>query len=232
MWLAQGNLSAAIQWARENGLKVDDDLDYERQVEYLTLVRVLLAQKKPDRAIRLLNRLIESAEQAGRTGETVEMLALKALAHQVQNETDVAENVLEKALVRAEAGEYIRTFIDVGESMKVLLLAVGRQRLAVSKTYLAKLLAAFDAANDLQSAVVSSTPASPISSALIEPLSERELEVLHLIVGGATNQEIAQALFITVNTVKKHVSNIFGKLGVSRRPQAIARARELGFITE
>lgn len=224
VWLRQGNLPAVTHWAIERNLSQTMPLNYEHQLESLTFVRLLIAQGKAVEALHLLDRLITDTQQAGRTGHLVEMLALKALAHQVDHNLDRALSALAQALALGQTGGYIRTFIDEGQLMAQLLTAFSRHQTSISSTYLTQLLNAFGAESDTQSP----TPATP--QPLIEPLSERELEVLRLIVNGATNREVAQELVITINTVKKHTTNIFGKLGVANRLQAVTRARELGLI--
>jgi len=144
-------------------------------------------------------------------GYVIEILVLQAMAHQAQNKPDSALKCLKQALTLAEPEGYVRVFADEGAPMAALLRRAAAQ--GVSPAYVGQLLAAMGPPR----------PATP----LVEPLSARELEVLRLIVAGLSNKEIAAQLYLAVGTVKKHINNIYGKLGVSRRAQAIAKAREL-----
>jgi LuxR family maltose regulon positive regulatory protein len=165
--------------------------------------------------------LLQVAEAAGQTGNVIELLALKALALQTQGQPTQAMTTLEHALALAEPEGYLRIFVDEGKPMELLL-----QRLKAEdgriKDYVDKLLSAFG------ERILH--PSSLIRQPLFEPLSERELEVLRLIADGLSNAEIAQRLVIAQGTVKRHINNIYGKLGVQSRTQAVARSRELGLL--
>jgi len=225
--LAQGNPAAAIYWADMSGLKVsDEDLSYPREGEYLALVRVRIAQARDDPAtsllqevLHLLNRLLRDAEAKARMGSVLEILVLQALALEAQGNRTSALSTLEQALLQASPEGYIRLFVDEGEPMLTLLhQAHARSRIP---GYVAVLLRAFG------EQVVSDLPRP---SPLAEPLTEREREVLRLLLAGASNREIARRLVLSVNTVKRHVYNLCGKLGVQSRAQAIARARDLNLL--
>jgi len=193
---------------------------------------VLNAQVKPGAAILLIDSLLQVAEAAGQTGNVVELLALRALALQAQGQSAQAMTTLERALTLAEPEGYLRIFVDEGEPMRSLIsdfrLWIERQSHGKDQKligYADRLLAA--------SAQPVSRPPSKIShlkSTLVEPLSERELEVLHLIAEGFSNAEIAEKLVIAQGTVKRHINNIYGKLGVQSRTQAVARSREMGLL--
>ena len=215
LWLAQGNLTPASHWAQESGLSADDELNYQYMGEYSVLARVLIAQVRLDEASRLLARLLEMTEAAGAMSYVIETLVLQALALQAQGKDDQALTVLERALSFAEPEGYVRTFIDKGAPMAALLRTAASRGIALD--YVSKLLAAFGEV---------AFPSAP----LVEPLSERELEVLRLLAAGLSNREIAAELFLAVGTVKKYTSNIYGKLNVHKRTQAVARARELGLL--
>jgi LuxR family transcriptional regulator, maltose regulon positive regulatory protein len=234
VWVRQGRLGEALVWARERGLSAEDDLSYLREFEHITLVRVLIARYKSDReersiheAIGLLERLLQAAEEGERTGSVIEILVLQALAHQIRGEIPAALKPLERALTLAEPEGYVRTFVDEGPSMEQLLLEAAAR--GIVPDYTDKLLAVFEA-EEQKSADEPHPPPAPPAQSLIEPLSQRELEVLQLIAQGLSNREISERLFLALITVKGHNRNIFRKLQVRRRTEAVARARELGLL--
>jgi LuxR family transcriptional regulator, maltose regulon positive regulatory protein len=229
--IRQGRLDAASAWAAGSGLSADDDLSYLREFEHVTLARLLIARYRRDRdggAIRdataLLDRLRRAAEEGGRNGSLIEILSLQALAYEAQGDITRALAPLERALTLAEPEGYARVFIDEREPMARLLSALSAR--GIMPDYSARLLAAFD---DAGPPVPASAPAPAASPAqpLIEPLSQRELEVLRLVAQGLSNREIGERLFVAVSTVKGHNRIIFDKLQVRRRTEAVARAREL-----
>ena len=226
IWLAQGKLNAASQWVQERGLNADRDptLLYEMDINML-LARVLIAQGQLDETITLLQRLLITAKAAGRTSRVIEILILQALTLQSQEDTDQAVAALTEALSLAEPGGFIRIFVDEGLPMSRLLYEALHS--GIAPDYVRRLLAAFSIAEPEQPAP--SKTQTP-KSELVEPLSERELEVLQLIAEGLTNQEIACRLFLTLNTVKVHTRNIYGKLDAHSRTQAVARAKVLGIL--
>jgi LuxR family transcriptional regulator, maltose regulon positive regulatory protein len=230
LMLIQGEIVEAARWTAERGLGVEDEPSYLREREHLVLARVLLAQGKPEQALRLLEKLREQAEAAGRTGSEIEILALQALALWATNEKERAVRTLTQSLALAEPEGYLRTFADEGAPMGDLLSEVFDAQLrsrpdaatpSVPARYLAKLLAAL-AREDVAPAAA--------AERLPEPLSGRELEVLALVASGMSNKEIAGRLFVSVTTVKTHINNLYRKLGARSRTQAIARARELDLI--
>jgi LuxR family maltose regulon positive regulatory protein len=157
---------------------------------------------------------------------------LQALAHALRNEDQEALTVLAQAVHLAEPEGYIRVFVDEGPTMATLLSRLrDQERKQGSRPYLDTLLAAFSSERmrhtplPAESGVRGEQP-------LIDPLSQRELEVLQLIARGDSNQEIADQLVITLDTVKRHVTHIFGKLGVHNRVQAVARAQTLGLLSD
>ncbi|MFZ1398202.1 MAG: LuxR C-terminal-related transcriptional regulator [Candidatus Promineifilaceae bacterium] len=228
LWLRQGRLSAAQRWVEAQQLSVDDELSYRREFDHLTLARFWLAQaeqgggERPlQNAATLLNRLQAAAEAGGRTGSLLEILVLQALAHAAQGNEAAALAPLARALTLAEPEGYVRLFVDEGAPLAALLQRQkGEDR--GQQAYLAKLLAAFAG----QVAEAPTASAQP----LLEPLSERELEVLQLVAEGLTNRQIADRLFLALSTVKGHNRLIFDKLNVSRRTEAVARARALGIL--
>ena len=234
--LAQGDLEGATRWADASGLSVEDNLSYPQEVEFLTLARIRIAQGRAapngpflKDALRLLERLLHDAEGKARMSSSIEILALRALASSAQGNSIVALTALERAVALAEPEGYLRLFLDEGEPMLVLLsklLATGHR----ARSYLHRVLAAGDLEPGRGASPAPARMYSTPSQSLIDPLSERELEVLHLIVTGASNYEIAERLVVAVSTVKRHVSNIFSKLAVTNRTQAAAHAREVGLL--
>ncbi|MCA9872013.1 MAG: hypothetical protein KC441_00085, partial [Anaerolineales bacterium] len=233
VWLAQGKLSEAQRWASEQGLTVDDALSYLREFEHITLARLLIAQHKHGgdeiclrQAVGLLERLLKAAEEGGRTGSVIEILALQALAFAAQGSLPSALAALERALALAEPEGFLQIFVDEGPAMARLLYAMLCQDMA--NGYVRRLLAAFPVREPEEAASLQSE-----SSAFdwVDPLSDREVEVLQLIAEGLTNQEIATRLFLALNTIKAHTRNTYSKLGVNSRMQAVARARELGILS-
>ncbi len=229
LWLAQGDLPAAIRWAasREKRSGSDDQFRFENELTHITQVRVLIAQNKPDEAIGLLTRLEETALSAGRIGRVLEILLLHALALRQSGDSEQSLMVLTKCLAFAEPEGYVRLFLDEGQPMRLLLA----QWLAHNgpdplRDYAVRLLSAFDA--ETQSAIYQEK--APPTSNLVQPLSQRELEVLHLIALGKTNQEIARQLIVSPGTVKAHTASIYRKLEVANRTEAVARARDLGIL--
>jgi LuxR family maltose regulon positive regulatory protein len=226
IWLAQGKLELAGRWARDyEGL---GEVEYLREFEDLTLARVLLAQDKPAEALAVLDTLLLPAEAAGRMGTAIEILALRALALQALGEPSASSGrapgealeALKRALQLAEPEGYARAFIDAGEPMAHLLRQAARH--GIAPNYVGRLLAALGARTRDQTEID--------MSSLVEPLSDREIEVLGLLAEGLSNAEIAQRLFISLPTVKSHTRNIYGKLGVHSRKEAVVQARALGIL--
>jgi LuxR family maltose regulon positive regulatory protein len=241
VWVAQGRLGEAMDWAREQDLSVDDELSYLREFDHITLARVLLACYQRGHAdgfiagvMRLLERLLKAAEAGGRQGSAIEILALQSLAHHAQGDLAVALLTLQRALALAEPEGYLRMFLDEGEPMRLLLQRMKAEGGRMNE-YAGKLLAAFGQpgmADDFHPSAF--TPAlragASVPQPLIEPLSERELEILHLIAEGLSNREIGERLFLALDTVKGCNRHLFDKLQVKSRTEAIARARELGLL--
>ncbi len=220
-WLAEGNLAVAARWTQQSGLKIEDDMSYLREAEYLALGRVLRAQGEFDAALTLLGRLLRIAETTGRMGSMIEMLVLQALTVQAKDDIPQALTTLERALSLAQPEGYMRVFLDEGAPMAKLLRRAGSH--GIAPKYVAKLLSEFDTLRVPGAAPTTKQP-------LIEPLSDRELEALRLLAAGKSNQEIADELVLATGTVKRHLSNIFGKLSVQSRAECVARARELGLL--
>jgi LuxR family maltose regulon positive regulatory protein len=218
LWLAQGNMAAASRWVERSGLSVNDEFIFQDLLRYVTLARVFIGRSRLDEASRLLARLLNMAEAAGAMGEAIEILILQALTQEGLGKRDQALTPLERALSLAEPKGYVRTFIDEGAPMGELLRRAAAQGIRLN--YVSALLAALE----------SDAKTKGAQGALIEPLSARELEVLRLLATGLSNKDIAETLFIAVGTVKQHLKNIYGKLGVHSRTEAAHRARDLGLL--
>ena len=186
-----------------------------------------LAEGNPSAALSLLGPLRHQTKEKGPLAEHLRVTILQAVALQMSGDTDGALQALEGALVSAEPGNLIRSFIDEGPPMTQLLTAARARGIMPATT--SKLLAAAEATTP-RDAGDSGLPGPADQQPLIEPLSERELEILHLVALGLTNRQISERLFITVSTVKGHNQRIYGKLQVQRRTEAVARARDLGLI--
>ncbi len=225
VWAAQARLGEALGWAREQGLSADDDLSYLREFEHITLARVLLARQETERAersvqeaARLLERLLLAAEEGGRTGSVIEILVLRALAHQARGDVPAALATLERAMTLAEPEGYVRVFADEGPPMTSLLRASAKQ--GSRRDYARRLLAGVSGAEH----------SGPVKQALIDPLSERELDVLRLLATELDGPAIARELNVSLNTMRTHTKNIYAKLAVTSRRAAVRRAAELGLL--
>jgi LuxR family maltose regulon positive regulatory protein len=226
LWVTQGSLGAALGWVREQGLSADDDLSYMREFEHVTLARVLLAQQTavPDESVlhsatALLQRLLEAAEEGGRTGSAIEILVLQALTQHAVGAVPDALVTLERALALAEPHGYVRVFVDEGAPMASLLRAAAKD--GIARTYVRRLQAAF----------TNTDADSRADQGLIEPLSDRELEVLRLLATDLNGPQIARTLVVSLNTVRTHTKNIYTKLDVNDRRAAIRRATELHLLS-
>jgi LuxR family maltose regulon positive regulatory protein len=228
--LAKGEVAEAARWADARGMGVADQPDYPREIEYLVLARVLLAQQKPDQALALLERLHGQAEAQGRTGSVVEVQALEALALAAGGDQTAGMSTLADALAAAAPEGYVRVFVDEGALMARLLarLATASRAAAVPPPYMERLTRAFQPGR--ASHVAHTTREAPGGTELAEPLSNREFQVLRLLAAGKSNQQIADELVVVVDTVKKHVGHILDKLEATNRTQAVARARALGLL--
>jgi LuxR family maltose regulon positive regulatory protein len=226
VWIAQGRLAEAMVWTRERGLSAEDDLSYLREFEHITFARLLLARSMQDgvahslpEAMGLLERLRNAADEGGRTGSVIEILVLSALGHRLRGDVPAALATLERAMTLAEPEGYVRVFVDEGPSMAGLLREAAKRR--VAPTYVRRLLAAFGDRED----------GARVRQALVEPLSERELDVLRLLATDLDGPGIAAELVVSLNTVRTHTKNIYAKLGVNSRRAAVRRAAELDLLT-
>jgi LuxR family transcriptional regulator, maltose regulon positive regulatory protein len=223
--LRRGELAAAEQWARERQLAAGDEPSYLREYEHLTLARLRIAQHRAQRnpdalqeALALLDALLGAAEGGGRAGSVLEVLLLQALASDAAGEAAPARTALNRAVGLAEPEGYVRLFADEGAPMAALLKAQGKQPHTTG--YLRQLLAATTG---------TAAPAT-VRTELVDPLSERECQVLRLLGGELDGPDIARELSVSLNTLRTHTKNIYAKLGVSSRRAAVRRARDLELI--
>jgi LuxR family maltose regulon positive regulatory protein len=218
--LAQGDVGAALKWAHDSRLAPDDDPDYARLPEHLVYARLLTAQGDPEDAVALLERLVARAEADGRQRDIIACLVLIALAQQDQFELDAAVAALDRALELGTAGGFLGMFVEEGQPLARLLKVA--QRRGVATAISQQVLEALGAGE--------TAPAKIYHQELVEPITARELDVLRLIAVGLSNKEIGDELFISVSTVKRHITNLYGKLGTSTRTEALQKARQLGLL--
>jgi LuxR family maltose regulon positive regulatory protein len=221
LFIVQGNLEKASYLIQQCGFNIgsiqgDTEISYLQEPIVLIVVRLLTARGEYNGALALSQRLLQKAEAEKRMGRVIEVLVLQSLAFQGKKDMDQALAVLERALLLAEPEGYTRVFLDEGEPMTRLLFQVKAHR--ISQGYESVLLSAPGRATQT---------GLPPAQLLIEPLTSRELEVLKLIETGCTNQDIAVRLVISIPTVKRHISNIYTKLGAKSRTQAISLGRAL-----
>ncbi len=226
LWIAQGRLGEAHEWVRKRGLSAQDDLSYQREFEHITLARILLAQYMKDGAGRpmleawgLLERLLQAAEDGGRTGSAIEILVVQAMVYRAKGDIPAALVPLARALTLAEPEGYVRIFADEGRPMAELLKAASQQEAA-----------GYDVRRLLSACSKDGGKASSKQDAvepLTEPLSERERDVLRLLATDLSGPDIARELIVSLNTLRTHTKNIYSKLEVNNRRAAVRRAKEL-----
>jgi LuxR family maltose regulon positive regulatory protein len=232
IYLKQGQYLKAEEWVNQRGLSVDDALIYLDEFEHIILARVLLAEYQNNRnehailqSLHLLERLLKAAEDKNRLGSVLQILMAQVLAYQAKGDTSISRASLERALTLARPEGYFRIFVDEGEPMRLLLLGLRRSIDKQSRGnkhellgYADKLLSSF------------AQPKAVQQSILIEPLSQRELEILRLLRTELSVPEIARELVVAVSTVRSHTKSIYSKLGVNNRRVAVNRATELNLI--
>jgi LuxR family maltose regulon positive regulatory protein len=235
--VAQDRLTKALEWVREQGLSPDNDLCYLREFEHITLARILIAQYQKDRvdgplhaAMRLLDRLLQAAEDGRRMGSVIEILVLQALAYQAEGDITPALMSLERALTLAEPEGYVRIFVEEGKPMADLLTRVGENW----SSFLAKQVVSPQTLIEPEvrpaKDMLDEPESRPTRLSLVETLSKRELEVLRLLRTDLNGPEIARELVVSLSTVRTHTQNIYTKLGVNNRRAAIRRAEELHLL--
>jgi LuxR family maltose regulon positive regulatory protein len=217
--LKQGRPDKARAWAAERGLSLADEVSYLHEFEHLTLARLEIANPLVN---ALLARLLQAAEAQKRRGSALDILLVQALAHEAQGNRPQALAALERALALAEPEGFVRIFVDEGEAMRLLIEKQSHNRDHPLSDYVDKLLAAFT-----QPVAAPKSAIIHQKSDMIEPLSERELEVLKLLRTELSGPEIAQQLIVSLNTFRTHTKNIFNKLGVNNRRAAVHRAEKL-----
>jgi LuxR family maltose regulon positive regulatory protein len=226
VWIAQGRLPEAWGWAREQRINAADELSYVRAFDHATLARLLLAQgtrdhadHNIDEAIDLTERLLTAAEDGAVNGNVIDILVAQGLARHARGDLAGSLAALDRAVALAAPEGYVRVFADEGPPMASLLKLAAKERNA--PPYLRRLLAA----------VVTAGRAALVEQPLVEPLSERELEVLRLLESDLDGPDMARELSVSLATVRTHTRNIYAKLGVNSRRAAVHRAAELGLLS-
>jgi LuxR family maltose regulon positive regulatory protein len=225
-WARQGDLDSAEDWSHKCGLDPEQPVEFNQELIAIALARVWIAMGKFDEARDLLKKLVKSNNARQAWGQVIQIKIFDSLAAYLQDDFESSFDSIEQALELAKNGYYQRIFLDEGEIMQQILVGTA-QRSSMDpdsqlKQYIGQLLNAFEAEP------FSSSKEFDQLASLLNPLSERELEVIRLLEEGLSNQEIAARLHISLNTVKAHLKSIYGKLGVNNRVQAIAKGRELG----
>jgi len=224
LWLAQGKIEQTSQWFAEQGLEVTGNPDRSNERKYMAFVRFLISTGHPSDTLDLLDQLYSNANDCGHISIVIEILNLRALAMQAAGDTQQAIKILEQSLSLAEPRGFLSTFVNEGPPMAKLLYEALSN--GIFPDFIQRLLAAFPTEKTEPSK--KNPPHS--QEELIEPLSDRELEVLQLFAEGLSRKEIAARLFISLNTVKAHTRNIFQKFGVRSQLQAVTKARMLGIL--
>jgi LuxR family transcriptional regulator, maltose regulon positive regulatory protein len=242
LWLAEGRLDDAANWAETCGLQIEGSLSYHYDLHHINLARILVAlgMQHPTQSYLvqvspLLDRLLNAAQTAGWVHEVIKILILKALTRQASNDNEEATLAILDALRLAEPGGYVRTFVDEGEAMQRLLegcIGIGEPhpRLADYTLNLLKIISSGLRIESPEHKKLKTPVISAKKAPLPEALTERELDVLRLLNSGLTSNEIAVELYLSVHTVRTHIKNIYGKLGVNRRIEAVHKARDLKLL--
>jgi len=224
--LARGDLAAVAPWAARQQNIMDFGRDAYTAHNGLTLARLFIAQRRYAEALPVLDQILRAAEKVQAMSQVLVALVLEALVFEAQHKTDLALNVLKRALLLGEPRGYVRSFVDEGAPLGELLRQAAARGIAIE--YVERLLAALKEDQDRRERRrhLLAANVQPLS----EPLTDRELEVLRLVSIGLSNEAIAGTLVISIETVKKHLKNIYGKLGVHSRVEAVNRAREVRLL--
>ncbi|MES0361799.1 MAG: LuxR C-terminal-related transcriptional regulator, partial [Anaerolineales bacterium] len=232
LWIVQGKFEQVLRWVEDKQLEKivaqkigESRFDPMWEIHSQTLARVYISQGRYEDALRVIEPMLEMAKASQRMRSVLRMLAMQAVIFKCMGDTQNALQILEQALNLAKEEGFVRTFLDEGEPMIQLLYEAAAN--GIVPEYTGQLLAAYTSP-ETSSESLKSEKKDQIE--MVEPLSEREVEVLELIAEGYSNQEIATRLHISLSTVKGHTSNIYGKLSVNKRTQAVARAKELGIL--
>jgi LuxR family transcriptional regulator, maltose regulon positive regulatory protein len=224
--IVRGELTAAVAWTREQRLAPDDDLTYLREYEHITLARLLLARHNTERtgphldqADQLLARLLAAADEGDRVHAVIEIIVLQARGYQARGDVAAALTALQRAVTLAEPEGFVRLFADEGPPMAGLLRGLGKQ--GGNAGYVRRLTAA---------SLRGTTPQPTARQGLVEPLSERELDVLRLLGTDLDGPDIARELSVSLNTMRTHTKNIYAKLGVTSRRAAVSQALALDLL--
>jgi LuxR family maltose regulon positive regulatory protein len=228
LWIAQGKYKQVASWVEDSQLEKlvlakpgESRFDPMWEIHSQTLARIYINQGKYDQALRVIEPLLKLAKAGQRMRSILKVHAMQAVINHSMGETQTALEILEPALNLAKEEGFVLTFLDEGEPMVQLLYEAASR--GIEPEYVGQLLAAYTSSESFKRQTKD-------QKELVEPLSEREVEVLTLIAEGLSNQEIASQLHISLSTVKGHTSNIYGKLLVHNRTQAAALAAELGIL--
>ena len=232
LWIVQGKFEQVLRWVEDKQLEKivaqkigESRFDPMWEIHSQTLARVYISQGRYDDALRVIEPMLNIAKASQRMRSVLKMLSVQAVIVKSMGDTQTALQILEQALILGKEESFVRTFLDEGEPMVQLLYEAAAN--GIVPEYTGQLLAAYTSP-ETSSESLKSEYKDQIE--MVEPLSEREVEVLELIAEGFSNQEIATRLHISLSTVKGHTSNIYGKLAVNKRTQAVARAKELGIF--
>jgi LuxR family maltose regulon positive regulatory protein len=230
--LRRGEPESGVMWAQSIQPTGPSSLDYFL-IPDLVRAELLVADGAPDslaQALCELDELRRAAEQEHIEMALINVLAIQSLALEAQGNSDKALELLERAVTLARPGDLVRTFVDRGSPMADLLARLAGQGAVTA--YVARILAAFPRRDDAHTYAQRNGKVSPSAMEIADLLTQREVEVLHLLDQQLSNKQIAQQLVITPETVQRHAANIFTKLAVHNRRQAVAKARDLGVLSK